>query len=167
MRFRQPNKKNTGTTEKVTRSSRKTILRGRNLSVYRLFLQSPANPDLLYLIFFCHTQLTVTLLLCLIFGSKVRLNRSLYLPRVYAARACDKRREFQSLRPAWNLFISRRAYWSFESNGWRPGGTCKIVVYEQPWSNLFPVVARMKNRTSPPPPPPLSVQFPHTRDSRA
>jgi hypothetical protein len=38
----------------------------------RLFLQKPANPDLLYIIFFCHTQLTVTLLLCLIFGSKVR-----------------------------------------------------------------------------------------------
>lgn len=37
----------------------------------RLFLQSPANPDLLYIIFFCHTQLTVTLLLVLIFGSKV------------------------------------------------------------------------------------------------
>lgn len=38
----------------------------------RLFLQSPANPDLLYIIIFCHTQLTVTLLLALIFGSKVR-----------------------------------------------------------------------------------------------
>uniref|UniRef100_A0A8D8G435 (northern house mosquito) hypothetical protein n=1 Tax=Culex pipiens TaxID=7175 RepID=A0A8D8G435_CULPI len=38
-----------------------------------LFLQSPANPDLLYIIFFCHTQLTVTLLLGLIFGSKVYL----------------------------------------------------------------------------------------------
>ncbi|OXU29166.1 hypothetical protein TSAR_006034 [Trichomalopsis sarcophagae] len=37
---------------------------------HRLFLQSPANPDLLYIIFFCHTQLTVTLLLGLIFGSK-------------------------------------------------------------------------------------------------
>lgn len=42
-------------------------------SRYRLFLQSPANPDLLYIIFFCHTQLTVTLLLALIFGSKVSL----------------------------------------------------------------------------------------------
>ncbi|XP_060829665.1 metabotropic glycine receptor-like [Bombus pascuorum] len=41
------------------------------LNVSMLFLQSPANPDLLYVIFFCHTQLTVTLLLCLIFGSKV------------------------------------------------------------------------------------------------
>lgn len=41
------------------------------LSLLRLFLQSPANPDLLYIIFFCHTQLTVTLLLALIFGSKV------------------------------------------------------------------------------------------------
>ncbi|XP_012138889.2 metabotropic glycine receptor [Megachile rotundata] len=40
------------------------------LNVSMLFLQSPANPDLLYVIFFCHTQLTVTLLLCLIFGSK-------------------------------------------------------------------------------------------------
>lgn len=39
---------------------------------FRLFLQSPANPDLLFIIFFCHTQLTVTLLLALIFGSKVR-----------------------------------------------------------------------------------------------
>ncbi|KAK0177501.1 hypothetical protein PV328_001550 [Microctonus aethiopoides] len=36
----------------------------------KLFLQSPANPDLLYIIFFCHTQLTVTLLLGIIFGSK-------------------------------------------------------------------------------------------------
>ncbi|XP_011504708.1 PREDICTED: probable G-protein coupled receptor CG31760 [Ceratosolen solmsi marchali] len=41
------------------------------LNVSMLFLQSPANPDLLYIIFFCHTQLTVTLLLGLIFGSKV------------------------------------------------------------------------------------------------
>ncbi|KAK9723223.1 7 transmembrane sweet-taste receptor of 3 GCPR [Popillia japonica] len=40
------------------------------LNVSMLFLQKPANPDLLYIIFFCHTQLTVTLLLCLIFGSK-------------------------------------------------------------------------------------------------
>ncbi|XP_044001665.1 probable G-protein coupled receptor 158, partial [Aphidius gifuensis] len=40
------------------------------LNVSMFFLQSPANPDLLYIIFFCHTQLTVTLLLCLIFGSK-------------------------------------------------------------------------------------------------
>ncbi|XP_031630067.1 uncharacterized protein LOC116345119 [Contarinia nasturtii] len=43
------------------------------LNVSMLFLQSPANPDLLYIIFFCHTQLTVTLLLALIFGSKVYL----------------------------------------------------------------------------------------------
>lgn len=42
----------------------------------RLFLQSPANPDLLYIIIFCHTQLTVTLLLALIFGSKVSTNIS-------------------------------------------------------------------------------------------
>ncbi|XP_026487071.2 metabotropic glycine receptor [Vanessa tameamea] len=40
------------------------------LNISMLFLQSPANPDLLYIIFFCHTQLTVTLLLCFIFGSK-------------------------------------------------------------------------------------------------
>ncbi|XP_034942710.1 probable G-protein coupled receptor 158 [Chelonus insularis] len=40
------------------------------LNVSMLFLQSPANPDLLYIIFFCHTQLTVTPLLGLIFGSK-------------------------------------------------------------------------------------------------
>jgi hypothetical protein len=44
---------------------------------FRLFLQKPANPDLLYIIFFCHTQLTVTLLLCLIFGSKVRVTEVL------------------------------------------------------------------------------------------
>ncbi|XP_056645240.1 probable G-protein coupled receptor 158 [Diorhabda sublineata] len=41
------------------------------LNISMLFLQKPANPDLMYIIFFCHTQLTVTLLLCLIFGSKV------------------------------------------------------------------------------------------------
>ncbi|KAK6630548.1 hypothetical protein RUM43_014533 [Polyplax serrata] len=41
------------------------------LKVSMLFLQKPANPDLLYIIFFCYTQLTVTLLLCLIFGSKM------------------------------------------------------------------------------------------------
>ncbi|CAG9582033.1 unnamed protein product [Danaus chrysippus] len=40
------------------------------LNISMLFLKSPANPDLLYIIFFCHTQLTVTLLLCFIFGSK-------------------------------------------------------------------------------------------------
>ncbi|XP_013149688.1 PREDICTED: probable G-protein coupled receptor 158 [Papilio polytes] len=40
------------------------------LNISMLFLQSPANPDLLYIIFFCHTQLTVTLLLLFIFGSK-------------------------------------------------------------------------------------------------
>ncbi|XP_074000135.1 probable G-protein coupled receptor CG31760 [Rhodnius prolixus] len=40
------------------------------LNISMLFLQSPANPDLLYIIFFCHTQMTVTLLLCFIFGSK-------------------------------------------------------------------------------------------------
>ena len=36
-----------------------------------MFLQSPANPDLMYIIMFSHTQLTTTLLLVLIFGSKV------------------------------------------------------------------------------------------------
>ncbi|KAF6216618.1 hypothetical protein GE061_000962 [Apolygus lucorum] len=43
------------------------------LNISMLFLQSPANPDLLYIIFFCHTQMTVTLLLCFIFGSKAYL----------------------------------------------------------------------------------------------
>ncbi|CAL4069020.1 unnamed protein product, partial [Meganyctiphanes norvegica] len=43
------------------------------LNVSMLFLQSPANPDLLFIIFFCHTQLTITLLLALIFGSKAYL----------------------------------------------------------------------------------------------
>ena len=38
---------------------------------FRFFLQHPANPDLLYIIFFCHSQLTITILLCLIFASKV------------------------------------------------------------------------------------------------
>ncbi|KAG1680652.1 putative G-protein coupled receptor 158 [Nymphon striatum] len=37
----------------------------------KIFLHSPANPDLQYIIFFGHNQLTITLLLCLIFGSKV------------------------------------------------------------------------------------------------
>ena len=41
---------------------------------FRFFLQHPANPDLLYIIFFCHSQLTITILLCLIFASKVRRN---------------------------------------------------------------------------------------------
>ncbi|GAB6025628.1 hypothetical protein CHUAL_011354 [Chamberlinius hualienensis] len=40
------------------------------LNISMIFLQSPANPDLLYIIFFCHSQLTITLLLALIFGSK-------------------------------------------------------------------------------------------------
>ncbi|XP_068247776.1 probable G-protein coupled receptor CG31760 [Palaemon carinicauda] len=43
------------------------------LNVSMLFLQSPANPDLLFIIFFCHTQLTITLLIAIIFGSKVYL----------------------------------------------------------------------------------------------
>ncbi|XP_065207310.1 probable G-protein coupled receptor CG31760 [Planococcus citri] len=40
------------------------------LNVSMFFLHSPANPDLLYIICFCHTQITITLLLCFIFGSK-------------------------------------------------------------------------------------------------
>ncbi|XP_076061423.1 putative G-protein coupled receptor CG31760 [Oratosquilla oratoria] len=43
------------------------------LNVSMLFLQSPANPDLLFIIFFCHTQVTITLLLAAIFGSKAYL----------------------------------------------------------------------------------------------
>lgn len=43
------------------------------LNVSMLFLQSPANPDLLFIIFFCHTQLTITILIALIFGSKAYL----------------------------------------------------------------------------------------------
>lgn len=42
-----------------------------NVSVF--FLQQPANPDLLYIIFFCHSQLTISILLCLIFASKFYL----------------------------------------------------------------------------------------------
>ena len=68
-------------------------------SISRFFLQHPANPDLLYIIFFCHSQvkntiscekknvllifrsiktfsfpqLTITILLCLIFASKFYL----------------------------------------------------------------------------------------------
>ena len=42
------------------------------LNVSMFFLQHPANPDLLYIIFFCHSQLTITILLCLIFASKVK-----------------------------------------------------------------------------------------------
>ncbi|EDW56956.1 GM16015 [Drosophila sechellia] len=49
------------------------------LNVSMLFLQSPANPDLLYIIFFCHTQLTVTLLLALIFGSKIPTLTQVYI----------------------------------------------------------------------------------------
>ncbi|KAG1680653.1 putative G-protein coupled receptor [Nymphon striatum] len=41
------------------------------LIISMIFLHSPANPDLQYIIFFGHNQLTITLLLCLIFGSKV------------------------------------------------------------------------------------------------
>ena len=41
-----------------------------------MFLKSPANPDLLYIIFFLHNQLTITVLLVLIFGSKVSKMRT-------------------------------------------------------------------------------------------
>ncbi|XP_065220369.1 probable G-protein coupled receptor CG31760 isoform X2 [Planococcus citri] len=40
------------------------------LHVSMYFLHTPANPDLFYIIGFCHTQMTITLLLCFIFGSK-------------------------------------------------------------------------------------------------
>ena len=50
---------------------------------HRFFLQHPANPDLLYIIFFCHSQLTITILLCLIFASKVRPMFSLHEERKY------------------------------------------------------------------------------------
>ena len=51
----------------------KTCIRNYYIVKYfcRFFLQHPANPDLLYIIFFCHSQLTITILLCLIFASKV------------------------------------------------------------------------------------------------
>lgn len=39
--------------------------------IFRIFLKYPANPDLQYVIFFCHAQLTATVLLGLLFGSKV------------------------------------------------------------------------------------------------
>lgn len=39
--------------------------------VYRFFLQSPANPDILYVVLFLHTQLTTTVTLAFLFGSKV------------------------------------------------------------------------------------------------
>ncbi|XP_060854802.1 probable G-protein coupled receptor CG31760 isoform X1 [Rhopalosiphum padi] len=40
------------------------------LNVSMIFLKYPANPDLQYVIFFCHAQLTATVLLGLLFGSK-------------------------------------------------------------------------------------------------
>ena len=69
---------------------------------FRLFLQKPANPDLLYIIFFCHTQLTVTLLLCLIFGSKVRradllMHHILFLRKLHISLICDKSVTTQNL----------------------------------------------------------------------
>ncbi|XP_030756386.1 probable G-protein coupled receptor CG31760 isoform X2 [Sitophilus oryzae] len=44
---------------------------GLFLNVTTFFLRKPANPDLMYIIYFVHTQLSVTLLLVLIFGSKL------------------------------------------------------------------------------------------------
>ena len=44
----------------------------------RFFLQAPANPDLLYLVLFIHTQLTTTVTLAFLFGSKVCIT-NLYL----------------------------------------------------------------------------------------
>ncbi|XP_050442563.1 probable G-protein coupled receptor CG31760 isoform X2 [Adelges cooleyi] len=43
------------------------------LNVSMIFLKYPANPDLQYVIFFCHAQLTATVLLGLLFGSKALL----------------------------------------------------------------------------------------------
>ncbi|CAH1779230.1 unnamed protein product [Owenia fusiformis] len=40
------------------------------LNVTMFFLQEPANPDLLYLVVFIHTQLTTTVTLAFLFGSK-------------------------------------------------------------------------------------------------
>jgi len=65
-------------------------------------LQKPANPDLLYIIFFCHTQLTVTLLLCLIFGSKVRRtdllkHHNMFLRKLHKPLICDKNVTTQNL----------------------------------------------------------------------
>ncbi|XP_074645793.1 metabotropic glycine receptor-like [Tubulanus polymorphus] len=40
------------------------------LNISMLFLQSPSNPDLLYLVLFLHTQLTTTVTLAFLFGSK-------------------------------------------------------------------------------------------------
>jgi hypothetical protein len=43
-------------------------------STGRFFLQSPASPDLLYLVHFIHTQLTTTVTLAFLFGSKVSVH---------------------------------------------------------------------------------------------
>ncbi|KAI0228645.1 hypothetical protein LSAT2_020913 [Lamellibrachia satsuma] len=45
------------------------------LNITMFFLQSPANPDLLYLVRFIHTQLTTTVTLTFLFGSKAHLER--------------------------------------------------------------------------------------------
>ena len=57
------------------------------LNVSMFFLQHPANPDLLYIIFFCHSQLTITILLCLIFASKVSTLTSFNYS--YLSNKCD------------------------------------------------------------------------------
>lgn len=41
------------------------------VNVCRYFLQSTFNPDLLYVVLFLHTQLTTTVTLAFLFGSKV------------------------------------------------------------------------------------------------
>ena len=43
------------------------------LSCRRFLFKSQENPDLLYVIRFGHTQMTITLLLCFIFGTKVSI----------------------------------------------------------------------------------------------
>ncbi|KAK2175881.1 hypothetical protein NP493_697g01005 [Ridgeia piscesae] len=43
------------------------------LNITMFFLQSPSNPDLLYLVRFIHTQLTTTVTLTFLFGSKAYL----------------------------------------------------------------------------------------------
>ena len=45
---------------------------------FRIFLQDPfpANPDLLYLVIFIHSNLTTTVTLAFLFGSKVSINHS-------------------------------------------------------------------------------------------
>ncbi|KAB0801491.1 hypothetical protein PPYR_05845 [Photinus pyralis] len=77
------------------------------LNISMFFLQKPANPDLLYIIFFCHTQLTVTLLLCLIFGSKAYMvfkgqdkneNGSGALPKTQTSKFLGKTRSDEDIQ---------------------------------------------------------------------